>query len=238
MALGIIDVKRSSQTSGFNIEKFRSQLANHGYLDNNSFEVFVQPPRILQNSSLLNQGTPSNVSDITKNLAFRIDQVRAPGISIMNSDISRYGVGPTQKIPYTAAFAEVNISVLGDHFCEFWQFWYQWSRAVFEFNSLNSSIAPSYSANYKEDYSSIIMIVIYDHYGNAVQKINLFQAFPTGVREVPLSWGDSNLMKINVSIAFTEYNIEGSSVERNAQTQSNGLVKSRELESINLGITP
>jgi len=71
-----------------------------------------------------------------------------------------------------------------------------------------------------------------------VQKINLFEAFPTGIREIPLSWGDSNLMKINVSLAYTEYTVEGSSVERNTSPQSGGLVKSKESENINLGITP
>lgn len=236
MAIGIIDVKRSSQTSGFNIEKFRSQLANHGYLDNNSFEVFIQPPPILLNSSISNQGTPSNISDITKNLAFRIDQVRAPGISIMSADINRYGVGPTQKMPYNAQFSEVNISVLGDHFCEFWQFWYHWTRAIFEFNTKNTAVAPSYSADYKENYSSIVMIVIYDHYGNMVQKINLFQAFPTGLREFPLSWGDSNLMKINVSLAYTEYTIEGAAIESNIAPQNTNKLNSREPSTTNIGL--
>lgn len=230
-----------SGTTGFNIEKFRSSIAKHGYLDNNSFEVYVQPPRILQNSSIVNQGTPVNVGEITKNLSFRIDQVRAPGISIMSADINRYVIGPTQKMPYNAQFQEVNISVLGDHFCEFWQFWYHWTRSVFQFNADTNGGTPNYTANYKEDYSSIIMILIYDHYGNLIQKINLFDAFPTAIREIPLSWGDSNLMKINVSIAYTEYVIEGSSQESNIKTEPKASIVSnaqRESTGIGLPVTP
>jgi hypothetical protein len=67
-----------------------------------------------------------------------------------------------------------------------------------------------------------MVIFIYDHYGNIVQKINLFDAFPTAIREFPLSWGDSNLLKINVSIAYTEYTIENSSIQpTNSQQRTN-----------------
>lgn len=234
----VIDVPANRQRRGFNIEEFRASIASHGYLDNNSYQVFVQPPLIMRNSSVVNNGTPINIADITTRLAFRIDQVRAPGISLITSDVSRYGVGPTQKQPTSAQFSEVNISVLGDHYCEFWQFWYQWTRHVFDYNSETNSSQPSYTSNYKEDYSSTIMIWISDHYGNIIQKINLFQAFPTAVREVPLAWGDPNLMKINVSIAYTEYVIEGVKVETNSQRQSAGGSAGAQREATTIGLTP
>jgi len=188
----------------FNVGRFKESLARFGYLDNNSFEVFVQTPPILIG------GNQNAAMQIAENMSFRIDQVRAPGISLITADINRYGTGPTQKMPTSAQFQEVNISVLGDHYCEFWQYWYNWTRAVFEFNAAPGG-TPSYTAQYKNGqngYSSIIMIQIYDHFGNPIQTINLFEAFPTAVREVPLSWGDGNLMKINVSLAYTEYTID------------------------------
>jgi len=218
-----IDVKRDSQKSGFNIENFRASIAKHGYLDNNSFEVYVQTPPVFQNGFLNVQGTPVNISEVTKNLAFRIDQVRAPGISIMSSDINRYGVGPTQKMPVTAQYSEVNISILGDHFCEFWQFWYHWTRAVFEYNSARSAGFASYTVGYKEEYTSTVSIVIYDHYGNKVQVINLIEAFPTAIREVPLGWGDPGLMRINVALSYTEYTIEEVGVGSHNQSQPTNL---------------
>jgi hypothetical protein len=199
----------------FDVNKFQTNLRDFGYLDNNSFSMLVQSPRILFNSSLSNQGTPTSISNIAKNLEFRIDQVRAPGISLMTADINRYGIGPTQKMPINAQFQEINISTLGDHYCEFWQFWYQWTRAIFQFNgSTTGNWAPNYTAEYKENYSSTMSIFIYDHFGNIIQKIHLFEAFPTSIRDFPLSWGDTNLMKINVQIAYTEYTIENSTVQK------------------------
>jgi len=59
-----------------------------------------------------------------------------------------------------------------------------------------------------------MQIVMYDQEGNAVQRINLYEAFPTSLREVPLAWADDdNLVKINVSIAYTDYTITSSVLE-------------------------
>lgn len=205
----------------FNIEKFRTNLRDYGYLDNNSFSVYVQTPPVLL-GGINNQGTDIASKRIAENMAFRIDQVRAPGISLQSVDVSRYGVGPTQKQPYNAQFQEITISMLGDHYCEFWQYWYNWHRAIFEFNSSAINGTPSYSAEYKNNYSSTIMIFLYDHYGNIIQKINLFEAFPSAIRELPLSWGDPNLMRINVNLSYTEYVIENTSVNaRNQQSSGN-----------------
>jgi hypothetical protein len=197
----------------FNINRFATNIRDFGYLDNNSFVVMVQTPPVLANAYLSNQGNPTATASIAQNMSFRIDQVRAPGISLSTADINRYGIGPTQKQPIAAQFQEINISILGDHYCEFWQYWYQWTRAVFQYNGVNGQ-APNYTAEYKDQFSSTIVIMICDQFGNIIQKINLFEAFPTALREVPLSWADTtNLMKINVSIAFTEYSIEGSSMQ-------------------------
>ena len=184
----------------FNVNNFKTSLRDFGYVDNNSFIVYVQPPRILGGD---NPG-------ISKNLSFRIDQVRAPGISLITQDINRYGIGPTQKQPTSAQFQEVNISVLGDYYCEFWQWFYGWERAIFQFSGTTNGGAANYTAEYKDQYSSTVVIQIFDHFGKVIQTINLFEAFPTAIREFPLSWGDANLLKINVGIAYTEYTIDNS----------------------------
>lgn len=168
-------------------------------------------------------------------MAFRIDQVKAPGISLITNDINRYGIGPTQKMPTSAQFQEINISMLGDRYCEFWQYWYNWTRAIFGFNGTSNGLAPSYATEYKQNYSTTIMIFIYDQFGNIIQKINLFEAFPTSVREVPLAWSDTNnLMKINVQIAYTEYTIEGTSVVNYSPPQRSRLNSAGIVETVNV----
>lgn len=182
----------------FNIENFRKNIEKYGYADNNSYSVLVQTPPILGGSST----NPERMS-------FRIDQIRVPGISLQTADINRYGIGPTQRQPLNAQFQEVSMSVLGDRECQFWQFWYEWTRAIFQFNGAGSgNQVPNYTTEYKDQYASTIVIFIYDHEGRPVQQVNLFEAYPTAIRDFPLAWGDPGLLKINVSLIYTEYTIQ------------------------------
>ena len=202
----------------FNIDAFKQNVNDYGYLDNNNFEVIISTPPILSNSLLSNAGTPTTNQEISKRLKLRIDQIQAPGIMLQNAQIQKYGIGVPQFFPINANIKEISFSILVDHFGEIWQYWYNWIRSIYEFSGTDSSTGfssnafPSYLAEYKSNYSTVMQIIIYDHFGNAIQKINLFEAFPVSIRELNLSWGDSQLMKLNVSIAFTEFVIVGSTL--------------------------
>jgi hypothetical protein len=67
-----------------------------------------------------------------------------------------------------------------------------------------------------------MQIIIYDPFGNAIQRVNLYEAFPTALREIPLAWNDAgNLMRLNVTVAYTDYTIVGSALEgTNVQAQN------------------
>ena len=96
----------------FNIDGFKTNLRDYGYLDNNSFDVIIKTPNILQNKVLNNQGTDQDTQRIAKNLKLRVDQIRAPGINIMTSQIQRYGIGSVQNMPIIAQFQDVYLSLL------------------------------------------------------------------------------------------------------------------------------
>jgi len=201
----------------FNINAFKTNIRDYGYLDNNSFAVLVQPPAALGGG---------NGTGIAQNMSFRIDQVRAPGISLMTTDVHRYGIGPTQKQVVNAQFQEIYFSVLCDHYAELWQFWYEWTRYCFQYNGTANGQGPSYTAEYKDRFSSTVVIQIYDHYGNIVQNINLFESFPTSLREIPLSYGDGGLIKLNIALSYTEYTIE-KTLRRASQQQLGGEIGQR-----------
>jgi hypothetical protein len=210
----------------FNINRIRDNIAGYGYLKQNKFEVFVKEPPIFQNSpSLNNNGNVLNVNTINDMHRFRIEQVRAPGVSLLSADVRRYGIGPNQKFPYNAQYFDTTFSVLVDKDTFIWDFWYSWVNSIFNFNGTEASgnnlisggRIPTYTTRYKDDYSTIMMIVIYDDFGNTVKTINLYDAFPSSVKEIPLAWGDSQtLMRLSVSITYSTYTIVGSNVENNS----------------------
>lgn len=209
----------------FNVNNIKFNTEAFGYLKRNKFEVFVQTPPMFRGKSLNINGFESNVTSINSILRYRIEQVKAPGAFLLSSDVRRYGIGTTQKMPYSAQFFDTTLSIIVDRRTALWDFWYNWVNAIFNFNgqepngnNINTGPRnPTYTTKYKEDYATTMMIVIYDDFGNRVKTINLYDAFPSSVSETTLNWGDSqNLLRLSISITYSAYSVEGSSIFDNA----------------------
>lgn len=206
----------------FNIQEFRQNIADHGYIDNNNFEVIVTTPDVLNNAAFNNRASPINTNQFSKKMAMRIDQVRMPGINLQTTQVSRYGIGPIQNMPINAQFQEVNFSILIDEFGEFWQYWYTWVNSIFGFNGTTRTL-PTYQTEYKNKYSTVVSLLMYNHLGAVVQTINLYEAFPTSIREVPMSWGDNQLIRLNIQLAYTSYSLETNAIKHNPPTPNRNL---------------
>jgi hypothetical protein len=208
----------------FNIDRFKENLNSFGYIKNNSFEVFVHIPKFLQNKSMRINGRETNVNNIGSALKYRVNRVTTPGVSLNTTDIFRYGIGTTQKMPYGSQFSDVSLSMMLDRNTDFWDFWYNWTNGIYNFNGQepngNNIFAggriPNLTVEYKDEYSSTMTIIIYDAIGRAVKKIHLYEAYPSSLREMDMAWSQSNLMALSLTITYTSYSMEGSNVIDNA----------------------
>jgi len=203
----------------FNISTFKTEIANYGYLQTNKYQIYITPPKILGGLSVPSiSGNKVSSSDIAQRLMFRADAINVPSVSLTVQDVNRYGVGIAQKQPVNAIFNTLNVTFISDGYGEIWQFWYQWLRTIFQFSGADGSggfqnSSGNYSLQYKDDYSTTITLIIYDNYGNAIQKTDYTQAYPYALNDIQLNWNDANqLLKINVAIAFTDFMIQNSSV--------------------------
>jgi len=210
----------------FNINNFKSNIDSYGYIKNNKFEVYIQPPRFLRNKSLNINNRRRSVRSITEILRYRIEQVRTPSVSLLSNDTNIFGIGPTQKMPFNAQFFDTTFSVLLDRNTDLWDFWYSWTNAIFNFNGLepdgnNAFIGgriPTYCVEYKDEYSTNMTIVIYDDTGRTVKTINLYEAFPSSIREVQLAWNDNvNLMRLAITVTYSNYSIVGQNTSLTTQ---------------------
>lgn len=208
----------------FNIDQFKSNIQSDGYLKANQFEVIFVPPPIMYNTNINNLGTPVSTMITAANMRFRIEQVRAPGVQLFSVDYPRYGIGTTQKMPFNAQFQESTFSILCDGYGDIWQFWYNWLRAINEFSGTDSSRVgyanriPRYTNEYKENYSTIMQLIIYDQFGNVIERINMYEAFPTAIRETQLSWADTqDLMRLSIAITYSSFTLNGTAVENPVQ---------------------
>lgn len=219
----------------FNINRFKYNLEAYGHLRNNMFEVFVQPPPMFQGATINNDRGSKLASSIDGLLRYRIEQCRVPGVQLLSAEIPRYGVGPTMKHPYSSQLTETHFSIMMDKMCDIYQFWYHWVRGVNEFNGTSGNDAgigpangiPTYLIEYKKNYATTIQIVIYNQEGEVAQVVNLFEAFPTSIRELPMAWSDNqSVMRMSVAIAYSEYNVENTSVGYNHLLQPDDLTGS------------
>ena len=117
----------------FNIESIRQNISSLGYAKRNKFEVFIQAPKILENSLLNVFSREINVFNLNRILRYRIEQVDVPGVSLLSSDVKLYGVGPTQKMPYNAQYFDTTFSILLDKNTDIWDFWYNWINSIVNF---------------------------------------------------------------------------------------------------------
>lgn len=187
----------------FNIEHFRSHIKDWGYLDTNRFEVQMTSPYILRSHN-----ASGEIGRLLKN---RVESLIAPGISLITTDVPRYGVGTTQKYPITAQFNDISFNVLSDGYGIVWDYFHQWARHTFEFCGLDQRTYTSarYNAFYKDDYSTDMYIIIYDKFGQIQQRIHLHNAYPTMVRDMQFDWNTQNdLLKMLVNITYKEYTIQ------------------------------
>jgi len=129
---------------------------------------------------------------------------------------------------------DISLSILSDGYGYIWQFWHNWVNAIFGFTgemnaaSGTNSRLPTYQLTYKEDYSTTIQIVVYDAFGNAIQRIDLYEAFPSSIRETRLGWGESGqLIKLGIGISYTDFTIVGSTVERQFNAVENNIRRTR-----------
>jgi hypothetical protein len=201
----------------FNINTFKANVEDFGYLKNHSFQVFILPPPSLFNTTVSSFNSAMAASQLSRIQTFRIDQIKAPGVSLMSADLNRYGVGTTQKNPYGAQLQEISFSVLNDENSDIWNYWHNWLKSIYDFTGSDSNsfgeinAFPSYEVGYKSEYSTTVQIVIYNQFGEVAQRINLYEAFPGAIREVPLAWGDTgNLMRLGISFLYSYYTISSS----------------------------
>lgn len=203
----------------FNINAFKFEVDTYSYLKTNTFEVYVFTPPIMRDFEISNAGTPISLFSVNRHLKMRIEQVTIPGMSLQSTDVKRYGVGTVQKMPVGAqVYGDVTLSILLDGYGEIYHFWETWMRKIYEFNGVSSGASgpkgnafPTYVTEYKDQYTTDMQIVVYDQFGNTIQKINLKEAFPSSMRDIQLAWSSEGLMRLQVGISYTEHTIEKAS---------------------------
>jgi hypothetical protein len=200
----------------FNIARFRGNVASSdSVLPNHSFLVTFAPMDWVSSRALR--------EDIHSMLTMRCDNAILPSINLLQEqNIRRYGYGPVENVPYGVNVGDFTLQFIVDKDAAIIDFFEAWLNRIVNRDSYGgadmNSDSDVYLANYKvkpyeiaykDSYAcSSINVFVYDRAQNTVIEYNIYDAFPTGIQSMNMSWSEENsLMKLNVTFSFTDLRI-------------------------------
>lgn len=193
----------------FNIQEFTTSIATDGTQFNSHFDVQITLPPIMFGKVSQSGGMADmNFLDNSRILSMRCDNAIIPGIALKTRMNNRYGIGPYEKYPYGSGVTDINLSFIQDKNGFISTFFYTWLNLITNFsdpNELYGNISKRYVTNFKDDYSTYIVINRYDMFGQKIASIILTKAYPTSMNDYPVSWSDNSLTRITAGFTFRDW---------------------------------
>jgi hypothetical protein len=155
----------------------------------------------------------------------RCDNVVLPSINLLQEqNIRRYGFGPVENVPYGVNVGDFTLQFIVDKNAFVVQFFEEWLNKIVNRDSFGganmNNVLPGgrkpYEIAYKDTYAcSSINVFVYDRSQNNVMEYNIYDAFPTGIQSMNMSWSEENeLMKLNITFSFTDVRIKQSPAKK------------------------
>lgn len=201
----------------FRINEFVSSINEKGVLKNNKYFATIT----LNNNHYL-----SNLFDgeDKRLITIRCDSVQLPGISMASADgPPRLGYGPMERHPYAAMFEDIQLTFMTDADSVIHRFFYEWVNVIVNFrgqgaDNLIQRSGPgnssAYEVGYRNRYSALLQIDVFrdDESGEGTPRKTLtykaFNAYPMAFPSNGLSWGDGDILRLNVPFAYTDYTVD------------------------------
>lgn len=189
---------KNNKTPNSKINNFQAELRKNGIARTNLFEVVITPPIVLSGNKTADK------------ISLYAEGAQLPGRSINTGDLKRYGVGPSEKIPYAMSFNDLTLSFIGDGQGEIYKFFYNWMQGIVRGDSSASTYGSEIDKNgktafeveFKENYAVIVDIFTFNEVGEPILNARLYDAFPINVPEVSLNWSDGGMMQFSATFAY------------------------------------
>jgi len=205
----------------FDVAAFRANVANSSFVQTNKYAVYITPNSKLRGSFIQSPTASQTFAQVANELQYRCVAASLPGMILRTQDNNRMGLGIMEKMPFGAAYTDVDLSFICDRYGDVYNFWYAWLNFIFasvgrdsprgvvdkttQGNGANG-FREYYTTQYKDNYAAMMDILVYSDSGYISTAYKLFQAYPVSINDSPLSWSDqNNLLKLTVKITFREW---------------------------------
>ena len=203
------------------IDEFMSKIGRQkGMSLTTGFDVFIDFP---SGNTLPQKYYTNGDEDIVHMMC---DEAQLPNVQTATGQISgRYLGEQAVQYPHSRLFTDVGLGFLCDAKLiplKFWTHWYNWMFSddqVMSNNELYSSMSAvpllrnrSNRLKYQEEYAANIRIIKtessdYASNGRAPISYILENAYPYAIDAVPLSYGSSQLTRVNVSLHYSRHTV-------------------------------
>lgn len=187
----------------FSVSEFKSNIAKGGgLLKNNKFLVLVPIPSILRGKSVGGIST----EETYKILRFYAERASIPGIALQASEMRRQGIGNLEKMPFSAAFTDCDVTFRIDQRSTVWNFFQTWMDSIYNFNLKTGN--GLYELAYKNEYCTTLTLYVYNEIApqTPIIQIELIDAFPVSISDIPLQWSGGENITLNVRFNFRSWN--------------------------------
>lgn len=172
----------------FNVTRFKSQVANQGFLRSHSYFVIMNPP----------------VGDGNE-IRLRTESVALPGAAFLTVDNYRpYSSGKIYNIPYSYNPQDIamvhTVDTAGNILSTLWE----WVNLITDISGDGQ-----FAANYHDEYVVDEMnIFVYNLKQEIVKIVTLYEVFPMSIDQMQMSWGSNDeTAKVNVNYRYSHYKI-------------------------------
>ena len=176
----------------FKPSELLATLNKNGVAKSSHFEVQITGP-----------GTTGEEND----LMFRADACELPGRTISTAEYRIYG--PIRKIAYASTYTDTSIGFLCSEDLREKRYFEEWQDIIMHHRATSGMSAKHtkgrYETGYYEDYVRTIEIRQYNVSGAKQSTHYLDEAYPIGIAPIALSWGNEELIRLQVTFAFHDY---------------------------------
>lgn len=135
-------------------------------------------------------------------LHLQCEGTELPGRTTTLSEAKVYGLN--YKMPYQVAFNDISFTFLCTN--------YFYERKLFEFWMDCIIPTDTYNIRFMQDesgstYTTTIDLFQYDHSGQIIYSVRLYDAFPISINPQPVNWADESFHKLTVQFTYKHYKI-------------------------------
>lgn len=184
--------------------KFLAEIRENSISKTSLYEVTITPPRVM------------TTNPTAPKLSLYAHGAQLPGLFLQTSELKRYGVGPSEKIPYSLAVNDITLKFIGDGKGQIYRFFYEWMQNIVkadtslqgEYSVVSQTGLAPFEVEFKENYKCQINIKTFDEQGETILSYDLIDAFPISIPEVELDWGEGAMMQFGITFNFFQSKLD------------------------------